>query len=39
MAESKLRELIAWLDPDRQPIYALLPKAEYDRLRKDWKLP
>lgn len=39
MTESKLRELITWLDPDRQPIYALLPKSEYDRLRKDWKLP
>lgn len=39
MAESKLRELIAWLDPGLQPIYVLLPKTEYERLRSDWKLP
>lgn len=39
MAEAKLRELIARLDPDRRPLYVLLPKAEYDRYRSPWKLP
>jgi L,D-peptidoglycan transpeptidase YkuD (ErfK/YbiS/YcfS/YnhG family) len=33
MAEAKLRELIARLDPTRKPVYVLLPKAEYARLR------
>jgi len=39
MAEAKLRELIAWLDPDRQPIYVLLTKPDYEQLRSKWKLP
>ena len=39
MEEKKLRELIARLDPARRPLYVLLPKAEYDRSRAEWKLP
>ena len=39
MAEGKLRELIARLDPTRQPLYVLLPKAEYAKFRAEWKLP
>ena len=39
MEEARLRELIARLDPTRRPVFVLLPKSEYDRLRKDWKLP
>ncbi|GAA5484692.1 L,D-transpeptidase family protein [Haloferula sargassicola] len=39
MPEEKLRQLIAWIDPDQQPLYVLLPKAEYARLRAEWKLP
>jgi len=39
MAEAKLRELIARLDPTRKPLYVLLPKAEYDKYRAAWKLP
>ena len=39
MAEPKLRELIGRLDPTRKPIYVLLPKAEYAKLRTAWKLP
>ncbi len=39
MAEAKLRDLITHLDPDRQPLYVLLPKAEYERYRGPWKLP
>jgi L,D-peptidoglycan transpeptidase YkuD (ErfK/YbiS/YcfS/YnhG family) len=39
MDEAKLRDLIARIDPTRQPLYVLLPKAEYERLRGQWKLP
>ena len=39
MAETKLRALIARLDPSRKPLYVLLPKAEYDKHRAEWKLP
>ncbi|MEI7909766.1 MAG: L,D-transpeptidase family protein [Verrucomicrobiota bacterium] len=39
MAEPKLRELIANLDPSRRPVYVLLPKAEYAKYRAAWKLP
>ena len=39
MSEARLRDLLAWLDPTRHPLYVLLPKAEYDALRKPWKLP
>jgi L,D-peptidoglycan transpeptidase YkuD (ErfK/YbiS/YcfS/YnhG family) len=39
MAEPRLRALIAWLDPARQPVYVLLPRADYQRLRAEWKLP
>ena len=39
MEEKKLRELIAWVDPDKQPIYVLLPEAEYQAKKAEWKLP
>lgn len=39
MPEPKLRQLIANIDPARRPLYVLLPKAEYESRRKDWKLP
>jgi hypothetical protein len=39
MDEKKLREVIARIDPARKPLYVLLPKAEYDRYRSEWKLP
>jgi D-alanyl-D-alanine dipeptidase len=31
--------LLAWLDPERQPVLVQLPAAEYSRLRKRWALP
>jgi L,D-peptidoglycan transpeptidase YkuD (ErfK/YbiS/YcfS/YnhG family) len=37
--EKLLRRWIAWLDPDAQPLYILLPKAEYQRRQADWRLP
>lgn len=39
MKEDQLRRMIARFDPGRRPLYVLLPKAEYERLRGPWKLP
>jgi L,D-peptidoglycan transpeptidase YkuD (ErfK/YbiS/YcfS/YnhG family) len=39
MEESKLREMIAWVNPDLQPVYVLLPRAEYQARKAEWKLP
>jgi len=39
MPENKLRELIAAVDPGRSPLYVLLPRAEYEKLKPTWKLP
>ena len=39
MAEQNLRQMIARLDPGRTPVYILLPRAEYARLRASWRLP
>lgn len=39
MAESRLRWLIARIDPAAQPVYVLLPRKEYANRRGDWGLP
>lgn len=39
MPEATLRNLVAWIDPTKKPIYILLPQNEYDRHRALWKLP
>ncbi|MEI6278128.1 MAG: L,D-transpeptidase family protein [Verrucomicrobiae bacterium] len=39
MSEKNLRALIAALDPARNPLYVILPEADYARLRSNWKLP
>ncbi len=39
MDEPKLRDLIAWIDPAKQPLYVLLPTADYQAKKADWKLP
>lgn len=39
MAEDRLRQLIAAIDPNRRPLYVLLPRAEYNQLKSLWKLP
>jgi L,D-peptidoglycan transpeptidase YkuD (ErfK/YbiS/YcfS/YnhG family) len=39
MEEAKLRALVSRIDPTRQPLYVLLPKAEYEKYRAAWKLP
>jgi len=37
--EEKLREVMAWLDPKRQPLFVQLTAQDYSALRSDWKLP
>lgn len=39
MSEDNLRRLIATIVPERRPLYILLPEAEYNRYRTEWKLP
>ena len=39
MDEAAMRALVAWLDPAAQPVFVLLPEAEYARLRAAWNLP
>lgn len=39
MEAARLKTLIAWIDPTRRPVYVLLPKAEYEKYRRSWKLP
>lgn len=39
MAEPALRALFTWLRPDEHPVFVLLPRAEYQRLRTAWQLP
>lgn len=39
MTEPAMRDLLAWLDADRHPVFVLLPEAEYTRLQTRWSLP
>ena len=39
MEEGNLKNLIATVEPTKRPVYVLLPKAEYDRYKGEWKLP
>jgi L,D-peptidoglycan transpeptidase YkuD (ErfK/YbiS/YcfS/YnhG family) len=39
MKKSKLQWLIAQIDPKKQPLYVLLPKAEYATFKANWRLP
>lgn len=39
MDEQRLRSLIAGIDPTQQPLYVILPAAEYQQYREKWKLP
>ena len=39
MAEPAMLELLAWLDPQRKPVFVLLPDAEHRRLAEAWDLP
>ncbi|QWT20275.1 L,D-transpeptidase family protein [Bacillus sp. NP157] len=39
MADATMERLLAWLDPKKNPVFVLLPKTEYARLRDSWNLP
>ena len=39
MAKEQLVGLIKWIKPEAQPLYVLLPKAEYNARLKSWALP
>lgn len=39
MEQSNLEFIIRWLRADKNPHYVLLPREEYDRRQKEWKLP
>lgn len=39
MDDAAMRTLLGWLDAGRHPVFVLLPRAEYDRLKRDWHLP
>lgn len=39
MAPESMQRLYAWLKPGTEPVFVLLPQAEYQRLRDEWKLP
>ena len=39
MDRMDLETLLAWLDPHAKPVVVQLPAAEYDRVRKAWRLP
>ena len=34
-----MQQLLAWLRPERHPVFVLLPVDEYQRLHRDWRLP
>jgi L,D-peptidoglycan transpeptidase YkuD (ErfK/YbiS/YcfS/YnhG family) len=39
MSEQNLRALIAVIDPAKHPLYVVLPRDEYERVRARWRLP
>lgn len=39
MTEEHLEGVLAWLDPAKNPLLVQLPRGEYKKLRRHWKLP
>ena len=39
MADPAMEALLAWLEPAREPVFVLLPMAEFQRLQTSWQLP
>lgn len=39
MSQDQLKHLIAKVDPAKSPVYVLLPRSEYLKLRSSWRLP
>ncbi len=39
MEPSSMQAALAWLEPEANPVFVLLPEAEYARLKQAWQLP
>ncbi|MHB1057397.1 MAG: L,D-transpeptidase family protein [Rhodanobacter sp.] len=39
MTPAVMQSLLAWLKPQDHPVFVLLPQAQYERLRAEWRLP
>jgi L,D-peptidoglycan transpeptidase YkuD (ErfK/YbiS/YcfS/YnhG family) len=39
MPEQNIKQLVDWLDPKANPILVQLPRAEFERLKGQWRLP
>jgi len=39
MPEPVMQHLLAWMRPEDQPVFVLLPQSEYARLQAGWHLP
>lgn len=39
MAQENIDVLMGWLDPAKKPLLFQLPRAQYNKLRRHWKLP
>lgn len=39
MSEARLKQIVAWINPTKKPVYILLPTTEYKAKRAAWKLP
>jgi L,D-peptidoglycan transpeptidase YkuD (ErfK/YbiS/YcfS/YnhG family) len=39
MTPHQLQSLVKWLDPNKKPLYLLLPKQQYQQLQQSWQLP
>ncbi|WP_394177000.1 transglutaminase domain-containing protein [Thalassotalea litorea] len=39
MDETAMDKLLAWLDKDKNPLMVTLTKAQYESLKRDWRLP
>jgi L,D-peptidoglycan transpeptidase YkuD (ErfK/YbiS/YcfS/YnhG family) len=39
MTSDQLQGLVKWLDPNKHPLYLLLPKQQYLELQQSWQLP
>ena len=39
MAPERMAPLLAWLDARKRPVFVELPRAQYDALKTEWRLP
>lgn len=39
MAQPNVETLLAWLDPQKKPLLLQLPRQQYKKLHRHWKLP